>query len=65
MSDKLAWYSESIEVLSPLRWHLDELIEAMESHNRYAKRMGEPLLPEHKIAAAKAANDAADKFFCK
>lgn len=59
------WQSEALEVLSPLRFHLSELIEAMEFHNRYAKRMGEPLLPEHKIAAAKAANDAVDKFFCK
>ena len=58
-----SWYSEALEVLSPLRWHINELIDAMESHNRFAQRLGLPLLPDAKIAAAKAANEAVDSFF--
>ena len=58
-----AWYSSALEVLSPLRWHLNELVEAMESHNRYARRVGEPLLPVEKIEVAKKASEAANAFF--
>lgn len=58
-----AWYSNALEVLNPLRWHLNELTNAMEDHNRYAKRLGHPLLPEAKIAAAKEANANVDSFF--
>ena len=57
------WYSDALDVLNPLRWHIIELVEVMESHNRYAHQMGEPLLPVSKIEAAKAANAKADAFF--
>jgi hypothetical protein len=59
----LAWYSKSLDVLNPLRWHLNELIEEMESYNRYATILKRPTLSESKIQAAKAANEAANKFF--
>jgi hypothetical protein len=58
------WYSEAVEVLLPLRWHLNELIEEIESHNRYAKSFGGAMISEAKIAAAKTANEEVDKFFC-
>ena len=64
--DKLVrqeWYAGAMEVLGPLRWHLNELLEAMEAHNRYARAVGAPLLPERKIEAAKKANRAADTYF--
>jgi hypothetical protein len=57
------WYSGALEVLGPLRWHLNELIEEMESYNRLAKAAGRPLLAEKKIVVAKEANDKADKYF--
>lgn len=56
------WQSEALEVLNPLRFHLDELIEAIESHNRYARAVGQPQLSEKKIAAAKAAAESANTF---
>jgi hypothetical protein len=63
LANNQVWYSNALEVLGPLRWHLNELVEAMESHNRYAKAVDQPLLPERKIEAAKAANEAANKYF--
>lgn len=56
-----AWYAGAMDVLGPLRWHLNELIEEMESYNRFAKRIGDPLLRPDKVAAARKANDEADK----
>lgn len=61
--ESLAWYQEAMGVLTPLRWHLNDLVEAMEAHNRYARRVGEPLLPETKIEAARAAGRKADEHF--
>lgn len=60
-----AWYSDALDVLGPLRWHINELIEEMESHNRFcsAHMKNVPLLSHRKITAAKQANDTADKFF--
>lgn len=31
-----AWYSTALEKLNPLRFHVNELIEEMESYNRFA-----------------------------
>jgi hypothetical protein len=59
------WYSNAVEVLSPLRWHLNELVEVMESYNRFAERMNYPLLPKNKIEEAKEANNKADEFFTR
>ncbi len=59
-----AWRSEALEALQPLRWHVNELIEALESHNRWAKRAGRPTIPEGKILAAKEASAKAESFFC-
>lgn len=61
--DSQVWYSNALEVLSPLRWHINELIEEMESYNRFAKRMNYPILPERKIEDAKLANQKVDDFF--
>jgi hypothetical protein len=60
----IKWYSNALEVLSPLRWHLEELLDAAESHNRFANRTGYPsMIPERKIKAAREAQRAANEFF--
>lgn len=59
------WYQEANEVLQPLRYHLNELILEMESHNRYAARAKQPLLSQDKIAEAKKAQRVAEKFFTR
>ena len=57
------WYSEALEVLSPLRWHLNELTTEIESYNRFAAVMGKPPILVDKIKAAKEANEAVNEFF--
>lgn len=63
MKDPDLWYSEALEVLQPLRWHLNELTTEIESYNRFAAVMGKPPILVNKIKAAKDANEAANKFF--
>ncbi len=57
------WYSKSLLILQPLRFHLKELIDEMESYNRYAKRIKGPSLSIHKINDAKLVLNEAEKFF--
>jgi hypothetical protein len=57
------WYSQALKLLSPLRYHVNELIEEIESYNRFAEKMGYPPLAEKKVLAAKRARDRAEKFF--
>ena len=57
------WYSGALEVLNPLRFHLHELIEAAESHNKAAKILNMPLISEQKIGAAKTALEEAEMYF--
>lgn len=57
------WYVDALEVLSPLRFHIDELITEIESYNRYASRMGHPLISRAKLAKAKEAQAISEKFF--
>ncbi len=58
-----AWYADAMEVLRPLRWHLDQLVREMESHNRYARHAGEPLVDEVKVKEAREAGERANNFF--
>lgn len=58
-----AWYRKALELLNPLRYHINELIEEIESYNRFAKKMGYPPLSKTKVLAAKRARDKAEKFF--
>lgn len=59
------WYQEANEVLQPLRYHLNKLIEEMESYNRYTARANLPPLSLNKIAEAKKAQRVAEKFFTR
>ena len=59
-----SWYVDALEALGPLRFHIAELIELAEQHNRFAELAGGPQLSAAKIAAAKSASDAAEQFFC-
>jgi hypothetical protein len=55
------WYSDAIEKLNPLRWHLHELVDMCEQHNRVAevynkwenRNVDMPFLSKEKIEAAK------------
>ena len=57
------WYSEALEVLTPLRWHLDELVGAIEEYNGLARKINLRVIPEKKVVAAKEAMDKANRFF--
>jgi hypothetical protein len=59
------WYSKALKVLSPLRYHINELVNEIESYNRFAKKVDYPLLSEKKLLAAKRARDKAENFFTK
>lgn len=54
------WYARMFVVLNPLRYHLLELLEAVESHNRAARMLGEPVVSEEKVAVARAALDGVE-----
>jgi len=61
--DSLAWYQESLEVLQPLRYHINELIQAVEAHNRYADLVGQPKVSPKTLEEAKQAANLAEYFF--
>lgn len=58
------WYSKSLDVLGPLRYHMSELLFEIESHNRFLTRMKVAIIPTSKVKAAKRALAKAEKFFC-
>jgi len=58
----LVWYSDALEVLSPLRYHLNETIAQIESHNRAATRLGYMRVPKRRMEEAKTALDRAENF---
>lgn len=60
----LEWYSGALGVLSPLRWHLNELVDSLETINRLKVALGETPMFQHKVEAAREACDAADRFLC-
>ena len=67
----LVWYSESLEIMGPLRWHLSELVELCEQYNRFAKFYNKldgkvidlDILNEDKIKVAKEHNEKVNNFF--
>jgi hypothetical protein len=59
------WYSQALEVLGPLRWHIEELLKAAEDHNRAADRLDHIKFSEDKIVAARAAQKLVEDFFTK
>lgn len=59
----IGWYVDAIEVMSPLRWHLNELVESMESLNSFNKSLGQQPWAKDKIEAAKKANEEVNKHF--
>ena len=66
MKDKdQEWYTNTFEVLNPLRWHLSELLEAVEQFNRLAIATKEAPIFEKKIADARDALNKAEKFLTK
>lgn len=58
------WYVKALEALSPLRFHMDELIKEIEMHNRFLKKVKVATVPSRRIKAAKRALAKAEKFFC-
>lgn len=57
------FYVDALEKLSPLRYHIHELIITMEQYNLFAQQMNYPKLSEAKITAAKQASEIAEAFF--
>jgi len=54
------WYQDAFEVLSPLRWHLAEVVDSANTANIL---LGRPVIPTKKVEAAEKANAKADEFF--
>lgn len=58
------WYSKSMEVLNPLRFHLFEMIQRVEQLNHLNELMGKsPAFPARQIEEAKAALNKAELHF--
>jgi hypothetical protein len=57
------WYSEALEILRPLRYHITKLIEASMEHDRFAVKIGHPTLPQQVIKDAIRASCAVEDFF--
>jgi hypothetical protein len=63
----LTWYQTILEKLNPLRYHMEELLNEMESHNQWARAVAKAngskpvLLREDKIKAAREAQAEAEK----
>lgn len=58
------WYSEALEKLSPLRFHLEEVLNELELYNTFQKRIGcNAMVAERQIKAAREAQKIAEDFF--
>jgi len=57
------WYCNALEVLNPLRWHIHELIQEIDSHNRLAVRLDYPTISLEKVNKAREAMGKAESFF--
>lgn len=57
------WYSNALEALSPFRFLMFQVIEQIETHNRFQRACGYPEIKSKYIDDAKAAMDAANEFF--
>lgn len=67
MNDKDAqiWYSTAIEHTNALRYHLDEILNEVDVHNRICKTIGVPCLSEKKISQAREAQSKCEEFFTR
>jgi hypothetical protein len=59
-----AWYSGALEALSPLRYHMYELVMRVEQYNMFATRMKYPLAAERELENAKDAMQVAEDYCC-
>ncbi len=72
MSNNDGWYSKALEVLNPLRYHLQRIIDDIEAHNQFCEsynKLDAPSkqspIPINKVAEAKVALEEAETFFTK
>jgi hypothetical protein len=62
-TDDQKWHVQALEALRPLRYHLAEMIEMAESHNRFADLTNVPRLSDRAITEAKISLEQAEAFF--
>lgn len=60
MTDR--WYIEAVEVLSPLRYHMFQLLSDIETHKGFCEELGQPF-KLRSLEAALAAMDDVEVFF--
>lgn len=60
MIDK--WYVDAVEALSPLRYHMFQLLSDIETHRGFCEALGQPF-NLRSLEAAKAALGDAELFF--
>lgn len=63
MDSDLEWYSRSLEVLQPLRYHLNEVIGLVDSYNSFCNHAGQTPVPMARVEAARVALERAEVFF--
>ena len=65
MNDKDAqiWYSTAIKHTNTLRYHLDEILNEVDVHNRICKTIGVQGISEKKLSQAREAQQKCEDFF--
>lgn len=62
-SSDLEWYSRSLKVLQPLRYHLNDVVDLINSYNSFCSHAGQTPIPMARVEAAKVALELAEDFF--
>lgn len=63
MKDSQSWYSTAVEHTSALRFHLDEILNEVDFHNRICKSIGVQGVSEKKLSQAREAQRKCEEFF--
>jgi hypothetical protein len=64
LEENQVWYSDALEVLGLLRFHLFNLIEDVDCHNRVAPKLNQLPVASRHLEEARIALENAETFFC-
>ncbi len=62
-SSNFEWYSRALEVLQPLRYHLNNIIDVIDSHNSFCYSAGQVPIQTARVSDARVALELAEDFF--
>lgn len=63
MKDAQIWYSTAIEHANALRYHLDEILNEVDVHNRICNTIGVQGVSEKKLSQAREVQRKCEDFF--